>query len=158
MYSHQNSRQTPLNLNLSMNSPIISTIPTSFMNHMNTSGNNHLDHINNHSYVNGGIGHLNASLNNTLASQMSQAPNQLTPVTPISVNHSHISFNHNPPYISSTFGTTTPPTPKIGNGTIGNGVRDNGSISPGMPPTSAAPTLELSNMSVLTAHELSTLV
>jgi hypothetical protein len=146
IYSHQNSRQTPLNI--SLNSPI-STVPTTFLSHLN---NNHIDNINNHSYVNGGIGHLN----NTMTSHISHAPTQLTPVTPISVNHSHHSFNHNPPYISSTFRITTPPTPKIGNG-IGNVSRDNGAGSTS-PPTSSAPNHELSNMSILTAHELSTLV
>lgn len=76
---------------------------------------------------------------------------QLTPVTPLSANQSHMSFNHNPPYISSTFGlrtTATPPTPKMPNGHVVS--RDaSGSISPGT--TTAA--LELSNI-----LELSTLV
>lgn len=125
------SRQTPLNLNISMNSPL----------------NNHHDTINNHSYVNGGISHLNATLNNTYTSQLSQTK-QLTPVTP----QSHMSFNHNPPYISSTFGlrtTATPPTPKMPNGHVIS--RDaSGSISPG---TTTAAALELSNI-----LELSTLV
>jgi hypothetical protein len=79
------ARQTPLNLNLSMNSPI-STIHNPVMNSNSTRDIN-LDQINNHSYVNGGG---LATLNNTHLSLLSQA------VTP-----------------NSYFGLrTTPPTPK----------------------------------------------
>lgn len=83
------ARQTPLNLNLSMNSPI-STIH----NPVNTNSTRemNLDQINNHSYVNGGgLAHINSTLNNTHLSLLSQAA-----VTP-----------------NSYFGLrTTPPTPK----------------------------------------------
>lgn len=124
----KSSHNTPLNLNLSMNSPI-STIHTSFMNY--SRDNNNLDHINNHSYVNGGLAHLNSS-------HTSQAVTQLTPISA----NSHISFN---PYISSNFAlrTTTPPTPKIGNG-IGNVSRQ--SISPSNLPNINNNLLELSTL------------
>lgn len=82
------TRQTPLNLNLSLNSPISgSHIP---MTNSSTRDMN-LDQINNHSYVNGGgLAHINTTLNNTHLSLLSQA------VTP-----------------NSYFGLrTTPPTPK----------------------------------------------
>lgn len=78
------ARQTPLNLNLSMNSPI-STIHNPVTNSSTREMN--LEQINNHSYVNGGG---LATLNNTHLSLLSQA------VTP-----------------NSYFGLrTTPPTPK----------------------------------------------
>lgn len=82
------SRQTPLNLNLSMNSPI-STIHNPVTNSSTREIN--LDQINNHSYVNGGgLAHINTTLNNPHLSLLSQA------VTP-----------------NSYFGLrTTPPTPK----------------------------------------------
>lgn len=130
----KSSLNTPLNLNLSMNSPI-STIHTSFMNY--NRDNSNIDHINNHSYVNGGLAHLNSS-------HTSQAvPTQLTPISA----NSHISFN---PYITSNFAlrTTTPPTPKLANG-IGNVSRQ--SISPSNLPN-------MSNISNNNLLELSTLV
>lgn len=82
------ARQTPLNLNLSMNSPL-STTHNPVTN--NSTRDMNLDQINNHSYVNGGgLAHINTTLNNTHLSLLSQA------VTP-----------------NSYFGLrTTPPTPK----------------------------------------------
>jgi hypothetical protein len=82
------SRQTPLNLNLSMNSPI-STILNPVTG--SSTRDTNLDQINSHSYVNGGgLAHINTTLNNTHLSLLSQA------ATP-----------------NSYFGLrTTPPTPK----------------------------------------------
>lgn len=79
------ARQTPLNLNLSLNSPL------SPIHNPMTSNSMNLEQINNHSYVNGGgLAHINTTLNNTHLSLLSQA------VTP-----------------NSYFGLrTTPPTPK----------------------------------------------
>jgi len=81
------SRQTPLNLNLSLNSPI-STIHNPVTN--SSTRDITLEQINNHSYVNGGgLAHIN-TLNNTHLSLLSQA-------TP---NSYHFGLR------------TTPPTPK----------------------------------------------
>ncbi|KAL9872006.1 uncharacterized protein ACN2A1_014835 isoform 2-T2 [Glossina fuscipes fuscipes] len=90
---------------------------------------------------------------------------QPTPVTPVSPNHSHGSFNPLTT-LSSSFlmrpATATPPTPKpISNGCLstlgGGGVvarETSGSVSPGLPPT-----LDMSNVAASTSlHELSTLV
>lgn len=79
------ARQTPLNLNLSLNSPI------SAIHNPATNSSMNLEQINNHSYVNGGgLAHINTTLNNTHLSLLNQA------VTP-----------------NSYFGLrTTPPTPK----------------------------------------------
>lgn len=114
------SRQTPLNLNC-MNSPI-STIPNPMTNSSTREIN--LDQINNHSYVNGGgLQHINTTLNNTHLSLLSQA------VTP-----------------NSYFGLrTTPPTPKLNNGSPNNSANLDQSNN-------------FRNTSVTTAHELSTLV
>lgn len=132
-------RQAPLaNLNLSL-SPQLSTIapPAQFLN-----GNHiHLNH--NHSNHSG----LNHSTQTT----------QISPLTtPLSPNHSHISFNHS--YVPS-FGvraaTATPPTPKIGgtSAAILTNRDATGSVSPGMPAT-----LDVSNVTPNSLHELSTLV
>lgn len=84
------SRQTPLNLNLSLNSPI-STIHNPVTN--SSTRDIGIDQINNHSYVNGGgLAHINTTLNNTHLSLMSQQA-----VTP---NSYHFGLR------------TTPPTPK----------------------------------------------
>lgn len=83
-------RQTPLNLNLSMNSPL-GGIHNPLTN--SSSRDITLDQINNHSYVNGGgLAHINTTLNNPHLSMLSQNLN-MTP--------------------NSYFGLrTTPPTPK----------------------------------------------
>ena len=133
-------RQMPLNLNLSM-SPHIATItpPAQFLNH------------NGHIYANNN--NVNSHSNHTPLTHTSQISHttpinpQLTPVTPLSGNHSHISFNH-------SFGvrTTTPPTPKVN---LLLGARDaSGSVSPGMPANLNSTALDISN----SPHELSTLV
>lgn len=83
-------RQTPLNLNLSMNSPL-STLHNPLTN--SSTRDITLDQINNHSYVNGGgLATLNTTLNPHQQSMLSQNLN-MTP--------------------NSYFGLrTTPPTPK----------------------------------------------
>lgn len=84
-------RQTPLNLNLSLNSPI------GGMHHQLTASSTRditLDQINNHSYVNGGgLAHINTTLNNPHHMSMLSQNLNMTP--------------------NSYFGLrTTPPTPK----------------------------------------------
>ncbi|ALC49398.1 CG14223 [Drosophila busckii] len=114
-----------------------------------------------------------------LYAQQSQGHNMLphhpTSVTPVSPNHSHGSFNPllcaaasvgtnnnmSSAAINSSFlvrpATATPPTPKpIGLTANGNcllGREASGSISPGIPPT-----LDMSNITNISLHELSTLV
>lgn len=100
-----------------------------------------------------------------------------TSVTPVSPNHSHGSFN---PLLCATSGgaatntggignaiisspflvrpaTATPPTPKpisiVANGSCLVGREASGSVSPGIPPT-----LDMSNITNISLHELSTLV
>lgn len=97
-----------------------------------------------------------------------------TSVTPVSPNHSHGSFN---PLLCATTGltnngianavisspflvrpaTATPPTPKpisiVANGSCLLGREASGSVSPGIPPT-----LDMSNITNISLHELSTLV
>lgn len=129
-------RQSP-NLNLTL-SPQISTIshPTQYLHqngHANHMGLNH-SHGHNHTPV-----------------------TQLTPVTPLSGNHSHISFNHSylPSYGGIRAATATPPTPKV-NALLG---RDASSVSPGMPVNLNATVLDISNVTATNSpHELSTLV
>lgn len=86
-----------------------------------------------------------------------------TSITPVSPNHSHGSFNPLTA-LSSSFmmrpSTATPPTPKpIANGgclsNLGGGTarEASGSVSPGIPPT-----LDMSNVTSTSLHELSTLV
>ncbi|XP_075156843.1 uncharacterized protein LOC142230093 [Haematobia irritans] len=99
-----------------------------------------------------------------------------TSITPVSPNHSHGSFNPLTA-LSSSFmmrpSTATPPTPKplangsclsplgggvggcgTGGGGIGvSGREASGSVSPGIPPT-----LDMSNVTSISLHELSTLV
>ncbi|XP_037808294.1 uncharacterized protein LOC119601430 [Lucilia sericata] len=86
-----------------------------------------------------------------------------TSITPVSPNHSHGSFNPLTA-LSSSFmmrpSTATPPTPKpIANGgclsTLGGATarEASGSVSPGLPPT-----LDMSNVTSTSLHELSTLV
>lgn len=107
--------------------------------------------------------HHIAAYNQSNAQQQQQQPQQQqlhpTSVTPVSPNHSHGSFN---PLasgaISSSFimrpSTATPPTPKPPNGCITmNGREASGSVSPGIPPT-----LDMSNITSISLHELSTLV
>ncbi|XP_073828384.1 uncharacterized protein [Musca autumnalis] len=87
-----------------------------------------------------------------------------TSITPVSPNHSHGSFNPLTA-LSSSFmmrpSTATPPTPKpIANGNClspmgaAAAAREaSGSVSPGLPPT-----LDMSNVTSISLHELSTLV
>ncbi|KAL1400341.1 hypothetical protein pipiens_000164, partial [Culex pipiens pipiens] len=133
-------RQSPLNLNLTL-SPQISTIshPTQYLHqngHANHSVLNH-SHANNHNHT---------------------PVTQLTPVTPLSGNHSHISFNHSylPSYGGIRAATATPPTPKV-NALLGRDA--SGSVSPGMPVNLNATVLDISNVTATNSpHELSTLV
>lgn len=149
----------PINLNLSLHAPIstIATPPPQFLNH----NGNHV-HLN-HSHT--------SNHNHTPLTHISQISHTtpVTSVTPLSPNHSHVSFNH--PAYMPTYGiraaTATPPTPKVVVGVAGaggpanvtatvSGGRDaSGSVSPGMPNG----TLELSNVTTTNSpHELSTLV
>jgi hypothetical protein len=121
-------RQTPLNLNLSLNSPL-STLHNPLTN--SSTRDITLDQINNHSYVNGGgLAHINTTLNhNPHQSMLSQNLN-MTP--------------------NSYFGglRTTPPTPKsaqLHNGSPNNSANLDQSAT-------------FRNNSATTAHELSTLV
>uniref|UniRef100_A0A1I8MZ33 Uncharacterized protein n=1 Tax=Musca domestica TaxID=7370 RepID=A0A1I8MZ33_MUSDO len=86
-----------------------------------------------------------------------------TSITPVSPNHSHGSFNPLTA-LSSSFmmrpSTATPPTPKpIANGSCLSPAaaavarEASGSVSPGIPPT-----LDMSNVTSISLHELSTLV
>lgn len=84
---------------------------------------------------------------------MSTHTTQVTPVTPLSANHSHVSFLRP--------ATATPPTPKTHQHPGNNSVlvpRDaSGSITPGT--ANGGGTLDLSNVtSTISPHELSTLV
>uniref|UniRef100_A0A182JAD2 Uncharacterized protein n=1 Tax=Anopheles atroparvus TaxID=41427 RepID=A0A182JAD2_ANOAO len=166
-------RQTPLNLNLTL-SPQISTISTTAAaaaaaaaaahHYQNQNGHaggagNHLHHIS--------LNHVYSNHNHTPLTHNSQASHttpitQLTPVTPLSGNHSHISFNHS--YVPPPYGgggvraaTATPPTPKV-IGSLLN--RDaSGSVSPGMPGGGNNNNLDMSNVTTANSpHELSTLV
>lgn len=123
-------------------------------NHVSTptSGSNttNLLHLNHVHHMNGGLPNGNAN----------HTPLTHTPVTPLSGNHSHLSFNNHASILAS-YGlrpaATTPPPLKMGNGTsvsnlMGGGGRDaTGSVSPGNLDISTATT---SN----SQHELSTLV
>ncbi|KAJ6636648.1 hypothetical protein Bhyg_15239, partial [Pseudolycoriella hygida] len=125
--------QTPINLNLSLHAPI-STIspPVQYMNHPI-----------NHMHLN----HNNSNHNHTPVTQVSHTT--VTPVTPLSPNHSHVSFNHS--YVP-TYGVrnATPPTPKV----LSNIISSSRDASPAM----ANGTLELSNVTSSNSHEFSTLV
>ncbi|XP_055636971.1 uncharacterized protein LOC129775849 [Toxorhynchites rutilus septentrionalis] len=132
-------RQTPLSLNLTL-SPQISTIsqPAQYANQ-----NGHSTHLSLH--------HCHANHNHTPVTQ-------LTPVTPLSGNHSHISFNHSylPSYGGIRAATATPPTPKV-SGLVGRDA--SGSVSPGMPANLNTATLDISSATATNSpHELSTLV
>ncbi|XP_055610289.1 uncharacterized protein LOC129757182 [Uranotaenia lowii] len=132
-------QSTPLNLNLTL-SPQISTIsqPAQYLNQ-----NGHGPHM--------GLNHSHATHNHTPVTQ-------LTPVTPLSGNHSHISFNHSylPSYGGIRAATATPPTPKV-NALLGRDA--SGSVSPGMPANLNTATLDISNVTATNSpHELSTLV
>ncbi|XP_065084680.1 uncharacterized protein LOC135706925 [Ochlerotatus camptorhynchus] len=133
-------RQSPMNLNLTL-SPQISTIshPMQYLNQ-----NGHATHM--------ALHHSHANHNHTPVTQ-------LTPVTPLSGNHSHISFNHSaylPSYGGMRAATATPPTPKV-NALMGRDAT--GSVSPGMPTNLNATTLDISNVTATNSpHELSTLV
>ncbi|XP_053659377.1 uncharacterized protein LOC128708424 [Anopheles marshallii] len=156
-------RQTPLNLNLTL-SPQISTISASAAAaaaHQYQNG--HASGAHHHISLN----HVYSNHNHTPLTHNSQASHttpitQLTPVTPLSGNHSHISFNHSyvpPPYAGVRAATATPPTPKV-IGSLLN--RDaSGSVSPGMPGSGPNNNnnLDMSNVtSANSPHELSTLV
>lgn len=138
-------RQNPLNLTLS---PQISTIspPAQFMNH----SSNHI-HMNNSNHTN----YTPLPLHTQLNHNHTQPVTPVTPVTPLSPNHSHVSFNHSyVPSYAVRAATATPPTPKVNTALLGG--RDaSGSVSPGMPTTN---TLDMSNATNTSPHELSTLV
>lgn len=107
----------------------------------------HLHLLNHHNNNNNSI-HVNH--NHTHTSQMSHT----TPVTPLSANHSHISYL---PGIRPA--TATPPTPKthIGNNSVVIGREVSGSVTPGT--ANGTGTLDISNVtSTISPHELSTLV
>lgn len=160
--------QHPLNLNVTGTTPI-STIspPIQYQNHNGSVTAHHLHHLLNHSNNNNTTTLNNNNLNHTNhnhtplthTSQISHTT-PVTPVTPLSANHSHVSFNHSA-YLG-TYGirtaTNTPPTPKVNtNIIIGRDV--SGSVSPGMPTNSGGGTLDLSNATTTNSpHELSTLV
>ncbi|XP_058821247.1 uncharacterized protein LOC131683355 [Topomyia yanbarensis] len=132
-------RQAPLNLNLTL-SPQISAIshPAQYLNQ-----NGHATHLS--------LNHCHPNHNHTPVTQ-------LTPVTPLSGNHSHISFNHSyiPTYGGIRAATATPPTPKV-SALLGRDAT--GSVSPGMPPNMNSATLDISNVTATNSpHELSTLV
>ncbi|XP_053670558.1 uncharacterized protein LOC128720884 [Anopheles nili] len=159
-------RQTPLNLNLTL-SPQISTISASAAAAAAAAAaahqyqNGHASGAHHHISLN----HVYSNHNHTPLTHNSQASHttpitQLTPVTPLSGNHSHISFNHSyvpPPYAGVRAATATPPTPKV-IGSLLN--RDaSGSVSPGMPGSGGNNALDMSNVtSANSPHELSTLV
>lgn len=137
-------RQMAMPMNISAISP-----PTPFMNH---NGGTHLSfnttaasqqsaaqimqpQMTNH---NGGIG-ANSTMNHS-THHLGVRTTPVTQLTPMSGNHSHISFNHSTylPYGIRT-ATATPPTPKVGVNGGGGGAppplpnRDaSGSVSPGM--------------------------
>uniref|UniRef100_A0A182P403 Uncharacterized protein n=1 Tax=Anopheles epiroticus TaxID=199890 RepID=A0A182P403_9DIPT len=155
-------RQTPLNLNLTL-SPQISTISTAAAA-AHQYQNGHASGAHHHISLN----HVYSNHNHTPLTHNSQASHttpitQLTPVTPLSGNHSHISFNHSyvpPPYAGVRAATATPPTPKV-IGSLLN--RDaSGSVSPGMPGSGTNNNnnnLDMSNVTTANSpHELSTLV
>lgn len=148
-------RQLAMPLNISA----ISAQQTPFFNHNSTATSNHQVSFNPNL-------NFNQSHNTTFNQIPMQNPtlqtfSRATPVTqltPMSGNHSHISFGH--PYLpyGMRTATATPPTPKVG--PIGpnlNGRDASGSISPGMRP---APTLDGSSVTATNSphHELSTLV
>lgn len=98
---------------------------------------------------------IHANHNHTPLTQMSTSQmSHTTPVTPLSANHSHISFL---PGLRPA--TATPPTPKTHanpNNSILIGREVSGSVTPG---TNATGTLDISNItSTISPHELSTLV
>ncbi|XP_041766189.1 uncharacterized protein LOC121590506 [Anopheles merus] len=157
-------RQTPLNLNLTL-SPQISTISTAAAAaaaaHQYQNG--HASGAHHHISLN----HVYSNHNHTPLTHNSQASHttpitQLTPVTPLSGNHSHISFNHSyvpPPYAGVRAATATPPTPKVIGALLNRDA--SGSVSPGMPGSGANNNNNLDMSNVTTAnspHELSTLV
>uniref|UniRef100_A0A182ND49 Uncharacterized protein n=1 Tax=Anopheles dirus TaxID=7168 RepID=A0A182ND49_9DIPT len=161
-------RQTPLNLNLTL-SPQISTISTTAAAAAAAAAahqyqNGHASGAHHHHIS---LNHVYSNHNHTPLTHNSQASHttpitQLTPVTPLSGNHSHISFNHSyvpPPYAGVRAATATPPTPKV-IGSLLN--RDaSGSVSPGMPGSGGNNNNNLDMSNVTTAnspHELSTLV
>ncbi|XP_040155056.1 uncharacterized protein LOC120895621 [Anopheles arabiensis] len=158
-------RQTPLNLNLTL-SPQISTISTAAAAaaaaHQYQNG--HASGAHHHISLN----HVYSNHNHTPLTHNSQASHttpitQLTPVTPLSGNHSHISFNHSyvpPPYAGVRAATATPPTPKVIGALLNRDA--SGSVSPGMPGSGANNNnnnLDMSNVTTANSpHELSTLV
>ncbi|XP_014091921.3 uncharacterized protein [Bactrocera oleae] len=117
--------------------------------------------------------HMHAAHPHTHAQPQSQTQTQLgaqlhpTSVTPVSPNHSHGSFNAllSAGALNSSFlirpSTATPPTPKPlppqlsnGGGCLTLSAREaSGSVSPGIPGT-----LDMSNITSPSLHELSTLV
>lgn len=154
-------------LNLALHAPI-STIspPMQFLNHNGNAIHLNHNHLTNHNIHNNNNNHSNNNINthsnqnHTPLTHVSQISHTTPiPVTPLSPNHSHVSFNHSyvPTYGVRT-ATATPPTPKVmSNGGPASTGRDGcGSVSPGMPNGTL---LELSNATHSNSpHELSTLV
>uniref|UniRef100_A0A336LL66 CSON013657 protein n=1 Tax=Culicoides sonorensis TaxID=179676 RepID=A0A336LL66_CULSO len=147
-------RQMAMPLNISAISP-----PTPYLNPNSTATSNHQVSFS-----------PNLNFNQSHNTTFNQTPiipathhtfSRTTPVTqltPMSGNHSHISFGH--PYLpyGVRTATATPPTPKVGtNITNMNGRDASGSISPGIGPP---PTLDVSSVTATNSphHELSTLV
>lgn len=98
---------------------------------------------------------MHANHNHTPLTHTSQI-SHTTPVTPLSANHSHISFL---PGLRPA--TATPPTPKThvngNNNSVLIGREVSGSITPGT--ANGTGTLDISNVtSTISPHELSTLV
>lgn len=147
-------RQLAMPLNISAISP--QTTP--YLNHNSTATSNHQVSFNPN--LNFNQSH-NTTFNQTPINPAVHAFSRTTPVTqltPMSGNHSHISFGH--PYLpyGMRTATATPPTPKVGPiGANLNGRDASGSISPGIGP---AATLDVSSVTATNSphHELSTLV
>lgn len=147
-------RQMAMPLNISA----ISAQQNPFFNHNSTATGNHQVSFNPN--LNFNQSH-NTTFNQTPMHPTLHTFSRATPVTqltPMSGNHSHISFGH--PYLpyGMRTATATPPTPKVGPiGSHLNGRDASGSISPGIGPTA---TLDVSSVTATNSphHELSTLV
>lgn len=155
-------QQHPLNLNVTSTGTTatpISTISPPIHHYQNHNGINPAQHLhlvsNNNTITH--TNHNHTPLTHT--SQMSHHTTPVTPVTPLSANHSHVSFNHSQylPNYGLRTATATPPTPKVGmvnpNSSILIGRDVSGSVTPG----TGGGTLDMSNVTV-SPHELSTLV
>lgn len=158
-------QQHPLNLNVTSTGTTatpISTISPPIHHYQNHNGINPATHLHLVSNNNNTITHTNHNHTPlTHTSQMSHHTTPVTPVTPLSANHSHVSFNHSQylPNYGLRTATATPPTPKVGmvnpnNNSILIGRDVSGSVTPG----TGGGTLDMSNVTTVSPHELSTLV